>query len=53
MQGAITGRHVLRHSVTIIRLWGLGAYLRCLRAVVTRRSTTFLSVLYEGDRYPS
>ena len=53
MQGVIRGRDVLRHSFTIIRLWGVACYLRLLRALLTRRSCTFLEVLYEGDRYPS
>ena len=53
MQGVIRGRDVLRHSWTILRLWGPGCYLRLLRAMLTRRSCTFLEVLYEGERYPS
>ncbi len=53
MQGTITGRDIVRHSFTILRLWGPGCYLRCLRAMLTRRSCTFLEVIYEGDRYPT
>jgi hypothetical protein len=53
MQGVITGRYVLRHSFTILRLWGPLTYLRCIRAMVTRRSVTFLQVIHEGDRYPT
>lgn len=45
MQGAITGRDVLVHSVTILRLWGPGFYVRCLRALASRRRCTFLDVL--------
>jgi hypothetical protein len=45
VQGAITGLDVLKHSVTIVRLWGPLVYLRCLRAMVSRRSCTFLGVL--------
>jgi hypothetical protein len=52
MKGIITGRDVLRHSFTIIRLWGPLCYLRCLRAALWRRSSTFLSVIHEGERYP-
>lgn len=53
VQGVITGRDILRHSFTIIRLWGLVCYLRCLRALAfRRRSSTFLEVIYEGERYP-
>lgn len=47
MQGAITGKDVLLHSVTILRLWGPAFYVRCLRAMVSRRTTTFLEVLAE------
>jgi hypothetical protein len=53
MKGIITGRDVLRHSFTILRLWGPATYLRCLYAMVTRRSVTFLEVIHEGDRYPT
>jgi hypothetical protein len=52
VQGVITGRDILRHSFTIIRLWGPVCYLRCLRALAFRRSSTFLEVIYEGERYP-
>lgn len=45
MQGLITGRHVVLHAFTIIRLWGLQPYLRCLRATLSRRPTTFLAVI--------
>jgi hypothetical protein len=46
MRGVITGRDVFLHSLTIIRLWGLPTYLRCLRAAVGRRPTTFLAVVH-------
>jgi hypothetical protein len=45
MQGSITGRDVLLHSVTIVRLWGPAFYVRCLRAIASRRPCTFLEVL--------
>jgi hypothetical protein len=45
VQGAITGRDVIRHSLTILRLWGPSCYVRCLRAIVSRRSCTFLDVI--------
>ncbi len=50
MQGSITGKEVILHSVTILRLWGPGVYLRCLRAVVARRQCTFLGVLAAPER---
>ena len=45
MQGCITSRDVLRHPIMICRLWGAGSYLRCLRAVVSRRPCTFLELV--------
>jgi hypothetical protein len=45
MRGLITSRDVVLHAFTIIRLWGLPAYLRCLRATLSRRPTTFLAVV--------
>ncbi len=45
MQGCITSRDVLRHSIIICRLWGPGCYLRCLHAVVTGRRCTFLELV--------
>jgi hypothetical protein len=45
VQGTITSRDVLLHSVTIVRLFGPGFYLRCLRAIASGRSCTFLEVL--------
>lgn len=46
MKGTITGRDVILHSFTILRCWGPGCYLRCLKAMVSRRPSTFLDVLY-------
>ncbi len=45
MRGAITAKDVLRYGPTIIRHWGTGCYLACLRAALSRRPTTFLEVL--------
>jgi hypothetical protein len=45
VQGAITGRDVIWHSLTILRLWGPTCYVRCLRAIVSRRPCTFLDVI--------
>ena len=50
MKGTITSREVLRHGLTILRLWGPGCYLRCLRAVMSGRPCTFLDVLYAHPR---
>lgn len=46
MKGLITGRDVVLHTFTIIRLWGLPTYVRCLRAALSRSPTTFLAVLH-------
>ncbi len=46
MRGSITGRDVVLHAFTIIRPWGLPMYLRCLRATLSRRPTTFLAVVH-------
>ena len=45
VQGVITSRDVLRHSLTILWLWGPSCYVRCLRAIVSGRSCTFLEVI--------
>ena len=45
MRGIITGRDVLSHPLIIMRFWGPAAYVRCLRALVWRRSSTFLDVV--------
>jgi hypothetical protein len=49
VQGTITSRDVILHSITILRLWGPGFYVRCIRAIASRRACTFLDVL-AGDR---
>jgi hypothetical protein len=46
MRGLITRREVAFHAFTIIRLWGLPTYARCLRAALSRRPTTFLAVVH-------
>lgn len=47
VQGSITSKDVLLHSLTILRLWGPGFYLACVRAIASRRHCTFLEVLAE------
>lgn len=53
MKGLITSKELVTHAVTIVRLWGLPTYLRCLRAVVSRRPTTFLAIVCAGARDPA
>jgi hypothetical protein len=48
MKGLITSKDVVTHALTIVRLWGFPTYLRCLRAVVSRRPATFLSIVSAG-----
>ncbi len=45
MRGVITPRDVLRHSLLIVRLWGPRCYVRCLRAALSARRSTFLEVV--------
>ena len=49
VRGTITGKDVLLHSFTILRLWGPGVYVRCLRAMMSGRPCTFLGVLAEQE----
>jgi len=49
MRGTITGKDVFLHWLTIVRLWGLATFLACAWAAITRRSSTFLGVLYASS----
>jgi len=44
MGGIITGRDVLLHGFTILRLWGPRVYVRCLKALIRNDRTTFLAI---------
>jgi len=46
VQGLITAKHVLRHGPTIVRSFGVRRYLRCLSALIRRRRTTFLELVW-------
>lgn len=46
MHGSITGRHVLLHTLVIVREYGTLCYLRCIKAVLLRERTTFLNVAF-------
>jgi hypothetical protein len=48
MRGVITGKDVLLHSFTIVKLCGLRCYLRCLRSGLSRRPSTFLAVIADS-----
>jgi len=43
IQGLITTNDVLRHTVLIVSSFGFVAWLRCSKAIVLGRSTTFLA----------
>jgi len=45
VQGTITTLDVLRHTVTILRLWGPAFYMRCLGMIASGRRCTFLDAL--------
>jgi len=45
----ITRMEVLRHSLIIVRLFDLRAYVRCLRAAFNPAPTTFLGTLFEAS----
>ena len=42
IQGLITSNDVLRHPLLILGSFGFGTYLRCCKAVLLGRRTTFL-----------
>ena len=42
IQGLITARHLFLHAPTIVRQFGAAVWLRCWRAILRRRRTTFL-----------
>ena len=42
MRGLITTRHLVTNAPTIIHEFGILAYFRCVKAVITQRQVTFL-----------
>ena len=46
IRGIITNRDVLLNASTIVRSFGLRAYLRCLGVLLTGRRTTFLHLVW-------
>jgi hypothetical protein len=45
--GVIDSKEVLRNGGCIIRTFGVRSYLRCLLALLSRRRTTFLQLMWE------
>jgi hypothetical protein len=46
IQGLITTSDVLQHSKLIVGSFGLAVYLRCCKAILLRRRTTFLECVW-------
>jgi len=46
IQGLITNKEVLGNAGIIVRSYGLLSYLRCIQAVLSRRRTTFLELIW-------
>jgi hypothetical protein len=46
INGVITSREVMRHTLTILREFGPRAYLRCCAAMFKGRRTTFLACVF-------
>ncbi|HET6984933.1 MAG TPA: hypothetical protein VFI53_22500 [Myxococcaceae bacterium] len=49
MRGVITNRDVVRHLGLIFREFGSRCVFRCLWALATGRSTTFLELVSHGS----
>ena len=49
IQGLITARHVFLHAPTIVRQFGAAVWLRCWRAILQRRRTTFLECVFPSS----
>jgi len=49
IQGLITVRHLFLHAPTIVRQFGAAVWLRCWRAILRRRWTTFLECVFPSS----
>ena len=49
IQGLITARHLFLHAPTIVRQFGAAVWLRCWRAILRRRRTTFLECVFPSS----
>jgi hypothetical protein len=47
IQGLITTKDVLLKGPAIVSGFGIVVYLRCLRALIKGRTTTFLALVFE------
>jgi hypothetical protein len=50
IEGTITTKHVLRHPLIIINEFGVATFLRCVRACLGNRPTTFLALVANCSR---
>lgn len=46
IQGVITGKDVILRAPTIVRQYGLATWFRCCEALLARRRTTFLDLVF-------
>jgi len=46
IQGLVNTNDVLRHTVLIVSRFGFGTYLRCCKAIVLGKRTTFLACVF-------
>jgi hypothetical protein len=46
IQGVVTTSDVLLHASLIVRSFGVHAFMQCVWAVVRRRRTTFLELMW-------
>jgi len=47
--GVINAKHVLLHSRSIVSGFGMRFYFRCLRAIVSKRQTTFVELAWRAQ----
>jgi hypothetical protein len=46
IRGLITSKDVFWHAGSIVRSYGFRSYFRCIRALMSGRSTTFLNIVW-------
>jgi len=44
--GIVTSKHVLLHPAAIVQDFGLSTWLKCCKAILTNRRTTFLGLVW-------
>ena len=46
IRGLITSKDVVWHAGNIVRSYGFRSYVRCIRALLSGRSATFLEIIW-------